>query len=128
MVTSPCGCPERPLWSRSNPDQEVLMRIGTAIVVIWLLIGAIAAGQRSYFGDDEDVSCAKLGTGAVTIVAGPLNSVGANPKVNWTVREPPRCDAARAVSVLARPPGAGERDHGVVRRPRNTAPTSRLVT
>jgi hypothetical protein len=64
------------------------MRIGTAIVVIWLLIGAIAAGQRGYFGDDEDVSCAKLGTVAVTIVAGPLNYVGANPKVKCNVPEP----------------------------------------
>jgi hypothetical protein len=66
------------------------MRIGTAIVVIWLIIGAIAAGQRGYFGDDEDVSCAKLGTVAVTIVAGPLNYVGANPKVDCEVPEPSR--------------------------------------
>jgi hypothetical protein len=64
------------------------MRIGTAIVVIWLVIGAIAAGQRGYFGDDEDVNCAKLGTVAVTIVAGPLNYVGANPKVKCNVPEP----------------------------------------
>jgi len=64
------------------------MRIGTAIVVIWLVIGAIAAGQRGYFGDDKDVSCAKLGTVAVTIVAGPLNYVGANPKVKCNVPEP----------------------------------------
>jgi hypothetical protein len=64
------------------------MRIGTAIVVIWLLIGAFAAGQRGYFGDDEDVSCAKLGTVAVTIVAGPLNYVGANPKVDCEGPEP----------------------------------------
>ena len=64
------------------------MRIGTAIVVIWLVIGTIAAGQRGYFGDDEDVSCAKLGTVAVTIVAGPLNYVGANPKVKCNVPEP----------------------------------------
>ena len=29
-----------------------------AVVVIWLLIGALAAGaQRGYFGDDQDVSC-----------------------------------------------------------------------
>ena len=33
------------------------MRIGTAILVIWLVIGAFAAAQRGYFGDDEDVSC-----------------------------------------------------------------------
>jgi hypothetical protein len=64
------------------------MRIGTVIVVIWLVIGAIAAGQRGYFGNDESVSCAKLGTVAVTIVAGPLNYVGANPKVKCNVPEP----------------------------------------
>ena len=64
------------------------MRIGTAILVLWLIIGAIAAAQRGYFGDDEDVSCAELGTVAVTIVAGPLNYVGANPKIQCDVPEP----------------------------------------
>ena len=64
------------------------MRIGTAILVIWLIIGAFAAFQRGYFGDDEDVSCAELGTVAVTIVAGPLNYVGANPKVDCEIPEP----------------------------------------
>ena len=64
------------------------MRIGTLIVLIWLVIGAIAAGQRGYFGDDEAVSCAHLGTVAVTIVAGPLNYVGANPKVDCEVPQP----------------------------------------
>ena len=27
------------------------------LIVIWLVIGAVAAFQRGYFGDDEDVSC-----------------------------------------------------------------------
>jgi hypothetical protein len=63
------------------------MRIGSLIVVIWLVIGAIAAGQRGYFGND-DASCAKFGTVAVTIVAGPLNYVGANPKIKCKAPQP----------------------------------------
>jgi len=56
------------------------MRIGSVILVIWLIIGAIAAGQRGYYG--HSVSCATAGTVVVTILAGPLNYVGANPKVS----------------------------------------------
>lgn len=51
------------------------------VVVIWLLIGVLAAFQRDYFKSD-DSSCAHVGTVLVTVVAGPLNYVGANPKVN----------------------------------------------
>lgn len=63
------------------------MRIGSVIILIWLIIGAIAAGQRGYY-KGEDTSCAKAGTVLVTIVAGPLNYVGLNPKVHCTVPEP----------------------------------------
>jgi hypothetical protein len=56
------------------------MRIGMVIVVIWLLIGAVAAFQRGYFSGDE-TSCGDAGTIAVTVIAGPLNYVGVNPKV-----------------------------------------------
>ena len=56
------------------------MRIGSAVLVIWLLIGVLAAFQREYFGA-ENPDCSKFGTIAVTIVAGPLNYVGVNPKV-----------------------------------------------
>ncbi|GHJ59380.1 hypothetical protein NOK12_18980 [Nocardioides sp. OK12] len=59
-----------------------------AIVVIWLVIGVAAAVQRGYFGDDQEVSCATAGTTAVTVLAGPLNYVGANPKVDCEVPEP----------------------------------------
>ena len=62
--------------------------IGGVIILIWLIIGAIAAGQRGYFTDDETTSCAEVGTVLVTIVAGPLNYVGANPKVDCEVPEP----------------------------------------
>jgi hypothetical protein len=58
------------------------MRIATILVVVWLVIGAFAATQRGYFSGSSDTSCAKVGTIAVTIVAGPLNYVGLNPKIH----------------------------------------------
>jgi hypothetical protein len=57
------------------------MRIGTIVLVIWLIIGAVAAGQRHYF-DSSGPSCARAGTIAVTVAAGPLNFAGVNPKVS----------------------------------------------
>lgn len=63
--------------------------IGGVIVLVWLIIGALAAGQRGYY-KGEDVSCAKTGTIAVTILAGPLNYVGANPKVQCDVPDAPQ--------------------------------------
>lgn len=61
--------------------------IGAVIVLIWLIIGAVAAGQRGYY-NGGDASCAKAGTILVTIIAGPLNYVGANPRVNCEVPQP----------------------------------------
>ncbi|HZD00920.1 MAG TPA: hypothetical protein VFA46_12235 [Actinomycetes bacterium] len=60
------------------------MRIGTILVVIWLVIGVVAATQRNYFSG-SDASCAKVGTIAVTILAGPLNYAGVNPKIKCEV-------------------------------------------
>lgn len=56
------------------------MRIGSVIVVLWLVIGVLAAYQRDYFSG-KDTNCAKASTIAVTVVAGPLNYLGVNPKI-----------------------------------------------
>lgn len=58
------------------------------IVVIWLVIGLLAAFQRGYFGSANDVSCKKASDTVLTIVAGPLNYVGVNPKVKCHVPHP----------------------------------------
>jgi hypothetical protein len=63
------------------------MRIVVALILVWLLIGAIAAGQRHYYSGKAE-NCAKAGTIAVTIIAGPLNYLGANPKVSCKVPQP----------------------------------------
>jgi hypothetical protein len=62
-------------------------RIGSLLVVIWLVIGVVAAAQRDYFSSSK-ANCAELGTIAVTIVAGPLNYAGVNPKVDCDVPQP----------------------------------------
>jgi hypothetical protein len=63
------------------------MRIGAVVLLVWLVIGAIAAGQRGYYSSDRE-TCAHGGTIAVTVIAGPLNYIGANPKVHCSVPQP----------------------------------------
>jgi hypothetical protein len=65
------------------------MRIGAVVVVIWLIIGAIAAGQRGYFNNDAS-NCAEAGSTILTIISGPLNYMGINPKLQCDVPEPSR--------------------------------------
>jgi len=63
------------------------MRIGSVILLVWLIIGAIAGGQRNYYSS-APANCAKAGTIAVTVLAGPLNYVGLNPKVSCQLPKP----------------------------------------
>jgi hypothetical protein len=64
-----------------------MIRLGSLLVVVWLVIGAIAAGQRHYYSGSV-TNCAKDSDTAVTIVAGPLNYLGANPKVHCKLPHP----------------------------------------
>jgi membrane protein YdbS with pleckstrin-like domain len=62
------------------------MRFVGLLVIVWL--SAIAAAQRGYFTHASQ-NCASAGTIAVTVIAGPLNYVGVNPKVtNCNVPQP----------------------------------------
>lgn len=63
------------------------MRLGSLLLLIWLVIGLVACAQRGYFRGSS-ASCARFGTIAVTTVAGPLNYVGANPKVDCSAPQP----------------------------------------
>jgi hypothetical protein len=62
--------------------------IGAVLLLVWLVIGAIAASQRGYFTGGGDTSCASAVTIIVTIVAGPLNYVGLNPQVDCQLPQP----------------------------------------
>ena len=57
------------------------------VLLVWILIGVVAAAQRGYFSGSS-ANCAKVSTTVVTIVAGPLNYVGANPKVDCKLPQP----------------------------------------
>jgi hypothetical protein len=63
------------------------MNKGTAILFLWLIIGAAAAGQRGYFSTPT-LGCTQGATMALTIVAGPLNYVGLDPKLDCTGVKP----------------------------------------
>jgi len=56
------------------------MRVLSLVVLVWLIVGAVAVGQRGYFANASQ-NCAGAGTIAMTVIAGPLNYMGANPKV-----------------------------------------------
>ncbi|MGY2031550.1 hypothetical protein ACW9HR_26875 [Nocardia gipuzkoensis] len=66
------------------------MRWLTLLVLVWRIIGAIAAGQRGYISHAEQ-NCAGVGTIVVTVLAGLLNYAGVDPKVtNCHVPQPSR--------------------------------------
>ena len=66
-----------------------MMSRGTVILFIWLLGGVAAAGQRGYF-DLNNINCSQGATMALTIVAGPLNYVGLDPRINCTAPKIPK--------------------------------------
>jgi len=64
-----------------------MFKIPTTLLVIWFAIGALAAWQRGYF-KSESQNCAKTSTTVVTVLAGPLNYLGVNPKVHCSLPQP----------------------------------------
>ena len=62
------------------------MRVIGILLVLWVVIGLLAGMQRHYY--NGAVSCAKAGTVAATIAAGPLNYIGANPQLHCAIPQP----------------------------------------
>jgi hypothetical protein len=74
-------------WADRSAGSSAAGRLLALLVLVWLVIGAIAAGQRHYYSGSA-TNCAKAGTIAVTILAGPLNYFGVNPKITCHVPQP----------------------------------------
>jgi hypothetical protein len=55
--------------------------IGSVVLVLWLIIGAVAAGQRHDY-TRPPANCNQAATIVVTILAGPLNYLGVDPKIS----------------------------------------------
>jgi hypothetical protein len=73
---------------RAATEEHDMRRMIGIIVVVWLLVGVLAAYQRGYFSDKRDVNCKKASDTVLTVVAGPLNYVGVNPKVKCRIPQP----------------------------------------
>jgi Tfp pilus assembly protein PilW len=69
------------------------------IVLVWLLIGVLAVWQRGYF-KGEEASCATAGNIALTVIAGPLNYAGVNPKVTCHLPQPSSMKAVHIQHVI----------------------------
>jgi len=71
------------LWGTDAPAPGgIAMKFAVGVVfAVWLVVGAVAADQRDYFGHGVP-SCDAAGTLAVTIAAGPLNYQGLDPAVS----------------------------------------------
>jgi hypothetical protein len=63
------------------------MRIASILLILWLIAGVIAAGQRNYYSGRVE-NCNQVATIAVTILAGPLNYLGMNPKIACQTPQP----------------------------------------
>jgi hypothetical protein len=63
------------------------MHIGSVLLIIWLAIGGVAAGQRGDYNGSLG-NCSSASTIAVTVIAGPLNYVGVNPNVRCATPQP----------------------------------------
>jgi hypothetical protein len=61
--------------------------IGSLVLILWLILGAVAAGQRHDY-TNPPTNCSQVGTVAVTILAGPLNYVGVNPRISCQLPPP----------------------------------------
>jgi len=56
------------------------MRWVWIVLFVWVLIGALAAGQRNYYNSSSG-NCSGVGTIVVTILFGPINYLGGDPKL-----------------------------------------------
>jgi hypothetical protein len=50
------------------------------LVIIWFVLGASVANDRGYFDTSHDRDCTFIGSALLTVVAGPINYAGVNPK------------------------------------------------
>jgi hypothetical protein len=55
--------------------------IGSFVIILWHIIGAIAAGQRHDY-TRPPANCSQAATIAVTIITGPINYLGVDPEIS----------------------------------------------
>ncbi len=49
------------------------------LVIVWFVFGVSAAHDRGFFDSNTQRNCTFVGSGALTVVAGPLSYAGVHP-------------------------------------------------
>jgi hypothetical protein len=80
-------CVRCPRVRPNGAGAGLFLAVVVVLVLLWLAIGVAAAVQRGYLQGPAD-TCARTSTIVVTVLAGPLNAVGANPKIDCTLPQP----------------------------------------
>ncbi len=82
------------MWKETTdmPDSSIRAgamgsRVVSIVILVWFVAGLVAAGQRGYF-NEPPAQCSHVTTLAVTVLAGPLNYLGMNPKMGCTLPQP----------------------------------------
>jgi hypothetical protein len=71
----------------ASMPSEAVMRTGSLLLLAWLVVGALAGGQRHYYSR-SGANSAKAGTVTVTVLADLLNYAGVNPKTSCKGPQP----------------------------------------
>jgi hypothetical protein len=50
------------------------------MVIVWFVLGAAVASDRGYFDTSTPRDCTFVGSGLLTVVAGPINYLGVHPR------------------------------------------------
>jgi hypothetical protein len=50
------------------------------MVIVWFVLGASVAHDRGYFDTSTSRTCSFVGSGMLTVVAGPINYAGLHPR------------------------------------------------
>jgi hypothetical protein len=50
------------------------------LVIVWFVLGCSVANDRGYFDSNSNRTCTFVGSGLLTVVAGPINYTGVHPR------------------------------------------------
>jgi hypothetical protein len=52
------------------------------LVVVWFVLGCSVANDRGYFNARSNHDCTFIGSGLLTVIAGPINYLGVHPRAD----------------------------------------------
>ena len=52
------------------------------LVIVWFVLGCSVANDRGYFDSNVNRNCTFIGSGLLTVVAGPVNYLNVHPRAS----------------------------------------------